>query len=78
MADLLMHVYVRKQKHQMSLNHWVLMHDHVRTNSNQHKRNNIRNVEKSDYMHKIVLKTLIMKTSQIKCKFCDSCLGSHK
>jgi hypothetical protein len=38
MADLLMHVHVRKQKHQMSLNHWVLMHDHVRTNSNQHKR----------------------------------------
>jgi hypothetical protein len=39
MADLLLHVHVRKQKHQMSLNPWVLMHDHVRTNSNQHKRN---------------------------------------
>jgi hypothetical protein len=38
MADLLMHVHVRKQKHQMSLNHWVPMQDHVRTNSNQHKR----------------------------------------
>jgi hypothetical protein len=58
MADLLMHVHVRKQKHKISLNHWVLMYDHVRTNSNQHKRKNIRNVEKSDCMHKIVLKIL--------------------
>lgn len=31
----------------MSLNHWVLMHDHVRTNSTQNKsiKKNIKNVQ---------------------------------